>query len=368
MHNTGFFSSEQFGFLKGRSTTTQLLATFDEWFHAIENKKEVDVIYVDYAKSFDSVRHDKLIYKLARAGISGKLLRFIQSFLTNRSYCVRINGSFSQDYPIETSVPQGSVLGPLLFLVYINDLPSYLPPEVGVKLFADDVKLYYAHPPGDPCDALHLAVRGLEQWSSDWEISIAAQKCAALYLGKQNVRSRYSINSLPIPEVDSMLDLGVIVDTKLIFSAHVSHVVKIAYFKAYQILKAFKTRNLNTLIFAYKVYVRPHLEYALEAWSPGKVSDKQHLKESKNTLLETPLKCGLSEASHAERLRISGIEFLEHRRKQADLSMIFKIAKGRVNLDFQKHFIRSTEIAFINGNYTKEFTSLKRRTISLYGQ
>jgi hypothetical protein len=347
LHDTGFFSGEQFGFLKGRSTTTQLLATFDEWFKAIEKNKNVDVIYVDFARAFDSVPHDKLSFKLARAGIGGKLLRFIQSFLTNRTYRVRVNDSFSRSYPVETSVPQGSVLGPLLFLIYINDLPTYLPPEIGVKLFADDVKLYNAHPPGDSCDALHAAVHGLEQWSADWEISIAAHKCGVLYLGKQKTRSRYFINNTPIPEVDSIRDLGVIVDNELKFSDHVSHVIKIAYFKAYQILKAFKTRNLNTLMFAYKVYVRPHLEYAVEAWSPAKVTDSQRLERVQGFFTRKAFeKCGLSKTSYANRLRICDIERLEDRRKLADLSMVYKIVKRRVNIDFQNHFIRSSRHRF----------------------
>lgn len=312
---------------------------------------------------------------MAAAGICGKVLGFIRAFLAGRTYRVRINESFSSDYPVETSVPQGSVLGPLLFLIYINDLPSYIPAQLGIKLYADDVKLYYAHSSDDTSEALHAANCGLERWSIDWLVSIAANKCAVLYLGKKNKRTRYSLNGQLLPAADSIRDLGVIVDNKLAFSEQVSKVVKTAYFKAFQLLKILRTRTLSTLIFAYKVYVRPHLEYAVEAWSPKKISDIRRLEKVQRYYTRIAFrKCGLQKTTYADRLRTCELESLEYRRKIADLAMVYKILKNKVSLDHSKYFLRSSRNRFNRFQLQKRRHSSKTdsnffiRTINAWNQ
>jgi len=124
---------------------------------------------------------------------------------------------------------------------------------------------------------------------------------------------------------------------------HVAKVVKTAYFKAYQLLKILRTRTLSTFIFAYKTYVRPHLEYAAESWSPKKFADIRRLERVQRYYTRMAFKkCGLRKTIYTDRLSICHLESLEYRRKVSDLVMVYKIMHGKVSLDPAKHFVRST--------------------------
>lgn len=141
----GLISKDQYGFLAKRSTCTQLLVTFNEISLLADAKMQVDAVYIDFAKAFDSVSHNKLLLKVESYGFHSHLFAWIKSFLSNRSQCVYIGTSLSTPLPVISGVPQGSVLGPLLFLLYINDLSECLVSPVKAKIFADDTKLYFAH-------------------------------------------------------------------------------------------------------------------------------------------------------------------------------------------------------------------------------
>ena len=136
----GLISDHQHGFRPRRSCSTQLVVTLDAWSKLLENSTPLDVIYLDFKKAFDSVPHKRLLCKLKGYGVSGKLYSWIETFLSGRYQQVSIGGCFSDTVPVTSGVPQGSVLGPLLFLMYVNDLPEVV--DCPIKLFADDTKLY----------------------------------------------------------------------------------------------------------------------------------------------------------------------------------------------------------------------------------
>ena len=140
MTKYNLFSSEQHGFISGKSCTTQLLEFLEDLTQALDNGKDVDVIYLDFCKAFDKVPHRGLLKKLWAYGIRGKLHVWIKEFLSNRTQKVVVEGKESATAQVKSGIPQGSVLGPILFLIYINDLPSVI--LVLKKLFADDAKLY----------------------------------------------------------------------------------------------------------------------------------------------------------------------------------------------------------------------------------
>ena len=159
-----FFSDEQFGFLQKRSTNLNLITTLHEIVQALSEDKQVDVIYTDMYKAFDSVPHDLLLKKLFNCGIKGKIFRFFQNFLKDRKFRVSINGTFSDSFPIHKSVPQGSVVGPFLFLIFINDVANSLPKEIRFKMFADDLKLVGIHENDTQTDILQDGLNNLLKW------------------------------------------------------------------------------------------------------------------------------------------------------------------------------------------------------------
>ena len=140
METNNLFSQHQHGFRKGRSCVTQLLEVLDKWTEEIDSKHSLDTIYLDFRKAFDTVPHIRLINKLKSYGIQGKVLKLITDFLTDRKQRVVLNGESSEWTSVKSEIPQGSVLGPALFLIYINDLPDVV--QNFIKLFADDTKLY----------------------------------------------------------------------------------------------------------------------------------------------------------------------------------------------------------------------------------
>ena len=135
-------SSKQYGFIPGRSTELQLLTVLDHWTKCLELGGQVDVIYTDFEKAFDRVPHQRLLCKLGSYGVEMSVVKWIENFLCFRQFQVRVNGTLSQPKDVISGIPQGSVLGPLLFVVYINDLPDVCGDESDILLFADDAKLY----------------------------------------------------------------------------------------------------------------------------------------------------------------------------------------------------------------------------------
>ena len=140
--SNNLLSKHQHGFIKNRSTLTCLLSSLKNWLSSLDLAKSTDAIYIDFAKAFDTVTHEKLLHKLTSYGIRGKLHLWISAWLSNRTQSVCIEGLLSPPKSVLSGVLQGSVLGPLLFLLFINDLIDTIPPEAHPTLFADDLKIY----------------------------------------------------------------------------------------------------------------------------------------------------------------------------------------------------------------------------------
>ena len=178
LNKYNIISPSQHGFLNKRSTCTNLLESTNDWSTALDNHLITDVIYIDFRKAFDSVSHSKLIFKLSLYNIRGNLLKWITAFLTDRSQQVKISSALSDPIRIVSGVPQGSVLGPTLFLLFINDLSSVVNNlECTIKLFADDLKLYSSYRDKNHSHDLTVALERIIIWSDTWQLPIASKKC-----------------------------------------------------------------------------------------------------------------------------------------------------------------------------------------------
>ena len=211
----------------------------NNFYKTVQNGYYIDIIYIDFAKAFDSVPIQLLLKKI-KMGISGKIYKFIENFLIDRSFKVKINENFSTTYKTHSGVPQGSVLGPLLFLIFINDLPNNINENVNIKLYADDVKLYINHKNDSERDKLSKAIVEVEYWSKSNGLEISSEKCYVLHIGRNNMKKEYKTFGLTIKATECIKDLGILTDSKLTFNQHIDKIIKVAYIKSHHILRVVK--------------------------------------------------------------------------------------------------------------------------------
>jgi ribonuclease P/MRP protein subunit RPP40 len=267
LENNEILSDAQHGFRKRRGCDTQLVLVINDFGKALNNAQQLDTILLDFSKAFDKVNHRKLCLKLDHYGIRGKLLDWFKDFLVDRTQQVVINGESSPKAKVTSGVPQGTVLGPLLFLTYINDLPE----KVGsLRLFADDSYLYRIIANTQDTLSLQKDLDTLIEWEREWSMEFHPDKCKMLRItNKLNpIMADYHIHNHKLDTVDTAKYLGVILHKKLSWRHHVDAICK----KANQ-TRSFLQRNLKSChrdvkSQCYKTYVRPKLEYASVAWDP----------------------------------------------------------------------------------------------------
>ena len=177
-------SNRQHGFVKGRSCLTNLIEFFEELTRKIDQDKAVDVVYMDFSKAFDKVPHGRLIQKVKSYGIRGELVRWVQNWLGHRKQRVAVEEYFSNWRSVTSSVPQGSVLGPLLFVIYIyiNNLKE----NVGslISTFADDTKIGGVGDSGEDCQRIHQDINRLKTWAERWRMEFNLDKCEVMQFGR----------------------------------------------------------------------------------------------------------------------------------------------------------------------------------------
>jgi len=262
----------QHGFRKGRSCLTNLLSFLDKVTGELDSGKSVDVVFLDFAKAFDKVPHQRLLQKLASHGITGKLYHWISNWLSDRMQRVCINGSLSDWILVLSGVPQGSVLGPILFLIFINDLDCDI--TNWILKFADDTKIF-----GPVCNyndymKFQEDLQRLFTWTKDWQMAFNIDKCKVMHFGRTNKAYSYSLDGLQLAEVSEEKDLGVVITRDL----KVSQQCAAAYSKANRMLgvmnRTISYKSTDIMLRLYKSVVRPHVEYCTAAWSPHYAKDK----------------------------------------------------------------------------------------------
>ena len=261
-------TKNQSGFRPGDSTTNQLLYLVNEIHQAFENPKSLEVraVFLDISKAFDKVWHNGLIFKLKQNGVSGNLLKFFQNYLNNRKQRVVLNGSFSNYSTVESGVPQGSVLGPLLFLIYINDLERNI--KSNIKFFADDTMLFsIVKDHVISADNLNHDLNIIQLWAHQWKMEFnpdpTKQATAVLFSCKKSNPNHPQLifNGTIVEKVNDQKHLGLILDSSLSFEKHLNEKM-IKAKKHIGIIKHLSNfLPIKTLDQMYKALVRSHLDY-----------------------------------------------------------------------------------------------------------
>ena len=267
-NENNLLTKNQSGFRPGDSTTNQLLYLVNEIHEGFENSKSLEVraLFFDISKAFDKVWHERLIFKLKQNGISGSLLTLFENYLCNRKQRVVLNGSCSDFFTIESGVPQGSVLGPLLFLIYINDLETNI--KSNIKFFADDTMLFsIVNDPLISAIDLNHDLNVIQQWVHQWkmefnpdptkqatEVLFSCKKCKPFH-------PQLAFNGAPVKTMNEQKHLGLILDSGLSFTKHLNEKIIKAKKNIGLIKQLSKYLPLKTLNQMYKAFVRSHLDY-----------------------------------------------------------------------------------------------------------
>ena len=336
-------SSAQHGFLAKHSTCTNLLEALNDWTKGLDDTYDSLVLYIDFARAFDSVSIPKLLHKIKQLGVQGNLYKCIESFLTNRSQKVRVGQALSDSQLIGSGVPQGSVLGPILFLIFVNDIASYLPQQAKCKLFADDIKTYLTFSNKLDYSLVPLVLDAVSSWSSAWQLPLSVAKCSWMLISNRSCSVQPFVITLEDSElscVNEVKDLGVWFNSKLTFAEHISHIVTKAKQRIYLLFKAFSNCNTEALILAYKSFVRPLLEYCSPVWSPSHISEIIKLESVQRLFTRKLISC--SNLSYNDRLAFCDLLSLEKRRLVADLVLLYKIIHKQVSVDLADSLVLCT--------------------------
>ena len=336
----------QHGFTPKRSTVTNLSQALNIWIDALAHGFPVDIIYFDFAKAFDRVPHKRLVAKVQSFGITGDVLGWIEDFLKDRHQKVIVNGTYSDSAPVTSGVPQGSVLGPVLFLIYVSDMPEMV--QNFISLFADDTKLFTSIIDHQSTISLQNDINHLAQWSDKMLMKFNLEKCHVMHLGANNPKHDYTLPSMEFheqkgdseayfylfPQLDKVnqeKDLGVIVDDKLSFEFHIDK--KVAKAKKMTGIVRHTIKYLTPVVFTllFKSIIRPHVEYASMIWSP--ITKKLQDKLERVQRRATKMVLGLSELSYSDRLRKLNLPTLQYRRLRSSLIFLYKYTEGLVDTD-----------------------------------
>jgi ribonuclease P/MRP protein subunit RPP40 len=330
----------QHGFRSKRSCETQLLSLTQELHQNLEDKEQVDMVVLDFSKAFDKVPHKRLMTKLRNYGIRGNTHKWIESFLVNRTQRVVVDGEASDWAEVQSGVPQGTVLGPILFLAFINDLPRSV--KSHTRLFADDCVIYRSVKAEEDCISLQEDLAKLEQWENTWCMSFNPDKCSTISITRKKKRldHSYTLHNQVLKKVDSATYLGVELASDLTWAKHINKTAMKANRQLAFLRRNIPIQNPKLKEMAYKGIVRPVLEYCAPVWDPYhkkyiRVLDMVQRRAARFTLGRYG-----NRSSVTDMLHLLQWESLEHRRKMARLTMFYKIQYAHVAIPLPPFVIR----------------------------
>lgn len=329
-------SINQFGFVKGRSIYLQLLKVMNDWTSILDRGNELDVIYLDIKKAFDTVPYRRLMLKLESYGLGKNVLQWLEALLVGRKQKVVVRGSSSEWHDVTSGVPQGSVVGPLMFILYINDLPDNI--KSSLVMFADDTKCYREITSSKDTDykILQEDINKLQSWSQDWLLQFHPEKCKTMTVSKKKERElrTYSMitnqGTVTLDQVEKEKDLGIIIDNNLTFEDHMNGKINKANSVMGIIRRSFVHMDKEIFLRLYKALVRPHLEFGAIIWNPTRKKDITSIENVQRR--STRMIPGLKGLNYEERLKALNLPTLVYRRLRGEMIETYKIANRKYDV------------------------------------
>ena len=353
----------QHGFRSQRSCETQLVQFYHDMVSNLDGardlgQKQTDVIIMDFAKAFDKVPHRRLLYKLGYYGIRGSTHKWISSWLSERSQKVVLDGQASDPVPVLSGVPQGSVLGPVLFLIFINDLPDNI--RSSVRLFADDCVLYRNIKSTIDCQILQDDLNSLSQWETDWQMKINVAKCHSMrvtrHLPDKQILFDYTLHQQKLEQVQSAKYLGLTITDNLDWGQHVSEISCKATKTVGFLRRSLALAPKHTKEVAYKTLVRPQLEYAAPIWNPYHKLQIQEVEKVQRTAARWTCRRWRNTSSVGDMLDELEWPSLEARMERSSLTFFYKIHSGTVSLDKDKYLTPAPNLQRTRASHDLQYT------------
>ena len=320
----------QHGFRKGRSCETQLIEFVDDISKNLQEGHQSDILIMDFAKAFDKVNHSLLIHKLEYYGIDQKTTKWIQNWLEDRQQTVVLDGVSSEAVSVDSGVPQGSVLGPGLFLFYINDLQSRLTSKV--RLFADDTIAYLAITNENDTQILQEDLNKLGQWENEWCMQFHPDKCTVLSITNKakKIEAQYQLHGHTLEAVTSAKYLGITFNNKLQWDQHINNITSKANKTLGFLRRNLKIPSIRIKEQAYQTLVRPLVEYASSVWDPYTKTEINKIEAVQRRAARYVINNHRNRSSVSNMLQRLKWRPLENRRKDARLVMMYKIDRELV--------------------------------------
>lgn len=324
LESNSFFTRHQHGFRKTFSCETQLVAFTHKLNVILDQTSSADCIFIDFSKAFDKVCHNLLLHKLNELNIDPRLLTWLECFLKNRSQFVSVNNVSSEPSAVHSGVPQGSVLGPLLFLIYINDLPSCI--TSNIHLFADDCVIFREITCDGDITSLQHDLNSISLWCKTWLMELNNKKCQFLRVSRANHQlPNYYLDNTPLQSVTNYKYLGVHITTDLTWTVHCNYVIKNANRMLGYLRRNFSTAPSFLKLLLYTTLIRPKLEYSAAVWDPSHANLIHSLEMVQNNSIRFILSNYNRTASITAMKSSLNLPSLSSRRKMFRLHLFHKL-------------------------------------------